>query len=368
MKLLVFPLDMDACSPMVSTARALEIDLVGASSVMRDAGLWAVDAFTRLPFVTDPQFDQAFQKLLAQHQITHVFTPHEGIWQHLARLELQFAASQSFTLCKPDPFSAFWGLYEPHEAWATVALGSQAAEWTGATQLAAPLSRACYASLHRQFLLTPGQCDDDKLLALCDIARTLAPGDMIEIGALWGRSAFALAYLAQRHRLGNLICIDPWHADDITDQGPQADMLKLEHHRIDIHSIFRAFLSAAALLDNLGYIRSTSEAAQPIFAKAQAAGHLDCPELGRLALSPQVSLIHIDGNHRYDHVKRDVELWLPSLCPGGWLLLDDYVWAFGDGPRRVGDELLHQPCFDQSFVCADTLFLRKADLADNTTT
>ena len=360
MKLLVFPLDIDACLPIVSAARALEIDVVGASSVMSDADRWAVDAFDQLPFVTDLQFDQAFQTLLAKHQISHVFTPHEGIWQHLSRLESHPAANHAFTLCKPDPFSTFWGLYEPHETWAAAASGSQAAEWIGSPQLTPPLSVASYAGLHRQFLLTPGQCDEEKLLALCDIARTLAPGDMLEIGSLWGRSAFALGYLAQRHRLGNLICIDPWDAGDITDQGTQAEMLKVEHHRIGIHNIFRAFLATAALLDNIGYIRATSEAAQPLFTQAQSKGQLDCPELGKLSLSPHIRLIHIDGNHRYDHVKRDVELWLPSLCPGGWLLLDDYVWAFGDGPRRVGDELLNLPCFDQSFVCADTLFLRKA--------
>jgi hypothetical protein len=25
------------------------------------------------------------------------------------------------------------------------------------------------------------------------------------------------------------------------------------------------------------------------------------------------------------------------MAPGGWVVFDDYVWAFGDGPQRVGD-------------------------------
>ena len=69
--------------------------------------------------------------------------------------------------------------------------------------------------------------------------------------------------------------------------------------------------------------------------------------------------MHIDANHRYDHVRRDIEIWSPYLAAGGWLLLDDYVWAFGDGPQRVGDELLGSPLYDSAFVSGDTLFLRR---------
>ncbi len=28
------------------------------------------------------------------------------------------------------------------------------------------------------------------------------------------------------------------------------------------------------------------------------------------------------------------------VMPGGWVVMDDYLWPFGDGPRQVGDELL----------------------------
>ncbi|MEW8469633.1 MAG: hypothetical protein AB2637_13960, partial [Candidatus Thiodiazotropha sp.] len=59
------------------------------------------------------------------------------------------------------------------------------------------------------------------------------------------------------------------------------------------------------------------------------------------------------------HVRQDLETWEPYVKPGGWVLLDDYHWAFGDGPKRAGDELLASGRFDHTFTLGDTLYLRK---------
>ena len=48
-------------------------------------------------------------------------------------------------------------------------------------------------------------------------------------------------------------------------------------------------------------------------------------------------MLHIDGNHAEPQVASDCELWTPHVVPGGWIIFDDYEWAFGDGPRRVAD-------------------------------
>jgi hypothetical protein len=186
---------------------------------------------------------------------------------------------------------------------------------------------------------------------------------MVEVGCLYGRSSLVLGFLAWRHDIGNLICVDPWRTDQLTDQGGQAVLLNTNRTIIDFESIFSIFLSTVAILENVGYIRATSEAAHSIYSAALRAGHLESPELGRITLSPRLSLVHIDGNHRYDHVRQDVALWSTHLAPGGWLLLDDYLWAFGDGPRRVGNELLESLLYDLAFVSGDTLFLRRARTA-----
>ncbi len=361
-RLLIFPLDLDSADAFIRVSAALGVEIIGASSAMTGPGGRAVNHFIRLPFVTDPAFDPALREALREYGITTIFAPHQVVWRHLDTLLRTAPDSYRFDLCKPDPLTATWQIFSLHEDWAAAAQFSTAPVWIGGSAIRPPLSRSCYAALHRQFLNTPGDSDEGKLHALCDIVRLLPPGDLLEVGCLYGRSAFALGYLASRHRIGNLVGVDPWNAAELTDQGTQAASLNVERVNIDLEQVFRIFLSTAAILDNVGYIRKTSEAARPIYEAARLSGHLDSPELGSIALSPHLSLLHVDGNHRYDHVWKDVESWSPYLVPGGWLLLDDYVWAFGDGPKRVGDELLDSLLYDTAFVSGDTLFLRRSNV------
>lgn len=362
-KLLIFPLDIDDADLFIRVASTLNIEIVGASSAMSGPGKKRVDHFVRLPFVTDTEFDAALEQAIKEHSITSIYAPHQGVWRHLDTLLRTSPNNFSFALCRPDPFTATLQLFAPHGDWAVSASASVIPDRIFSNvPIRTSLPRSCYAALHRQFLSIPGQCDEDKLLALCDIARLLPPGDLVEVGCLYGRSAFALGYLASRHKLGSLICVDPWNSAELTDQGSQASVLNAEHVNIDFQGIFRIYLSAVALLDNVGYIRKTSEAALPVYMEALKQGVLHSPELGSVPLARQLGLLHIDGNHRYDFVRKDVETWSPYLAPGGWLLLDDYVWAFGDGPRRVGDELLASPRYDSAFVSGDTLFMRRTEV------
>lgn len=362
--LLIFPLDIDDADDFIRVAKALDVEIVGASSAMAGPGDKAVDRFVRLPFITDPAFDQALLDTLERHAVTTVYAPHQGVWRHLDTCRKKDPGTFRFTLCAPDPFSARQQRFAPHEAWAVSMLsGDTFAGLAAPETIRPPLSHAGYAALHRQFLNIPGDSDIGKLRALCDIARLLPPGDLLEVGCLYGRSAFALGYLAGRYQLGNVICVDPWNTAELTDQGAGAAIINAElaNPDIDSETIFRVFLNAVAPLENVGYIRKTSEKAIGDYAAAIRSGSLDSPELGSIQLGGRLSLLHIDANHRYDHVRRDVELWSPYLAAGGWLLLDDYVWAFGDGPRRVGDELLDGRLYDSAFVSGDTLFLRRTD-------
>ena len=59
--ILIFPLDIDDADAFIRTAKALGLAVVGASSAMAGPGDKAVDGFIRLPFITDPAFDQALQ-------------------------------------------------------------------------------------------------------------------------------------------------------------------------------------------------------------------------------------------------------------------------------------------------------------------
>ncbi len=366
MRVLVFPLDMDKVIGFIKNANALNIEVVGASSVMNSGDDFKIHSFHKLPFVTDAGFEGMFFELITKHSITHVYTPHLAVWSCLSNLRKEYGESLTFSLCEPSPYDADWLDLQPSYKWAKDLLADDVVEQIelpGKVNVHNKLTKGQYASLHRQFLSISGQCDDLKLLALAHIFRVLPKGDLVEIGSFSGRSAFAIGWLASAYEIGNLVSVDPWDNNKLEDQGEGAEILNKELSKgsevIDLNKIFWSYIGAISLLDNVGYIKDISEKAIDDYKSASNVGFLDSPELGRVSLTGKISMLHIDGNHRYDYVCKDIDAWEPFVMPGGWILLDDYVWAFGDGPKRAGDELLLTEKFDVAFTMSDTLFLRK---------
>ncbi|MCG8670722.1 MAG: class I SAM-dependent methyltransferase [Pseudomonadales bacterium] len=366
MKILVFPLDIDSNKQFIEVANSLGIDVIGASSCMHGPQGFEVSEFIKLPFITEPDFEASFSRVLDNCNITHVHAPHTGVWTLLKKLKAENASFQQFKLCGPSPYQAHWLQFSSSYEWAQHLIQESFVdklELDESVDIKEPLKTGHYAALHKQFLSIPGQCDDLKLIAFAHIARVLPKGDLIEIGSLSGRSAFAIAWLAQRYNIGNLISIDPWSNEKTEDQGEQAAILNSELEQntdiIDFNRVFHGYVASVGLLDNVGYIRNVSAKAIESYRQAISEKQLNSPELGKVEIKGQISMLHIDGNHRYDHVCTDIATWEPYVSPGGWVLLDDYVWAFGDGPKRAGDELLNTGNFDIAFSMSDTLFLRK---------
>jgi len=365
-KLLIFPLDLDASKKFLATAKALNIRTIGASSVMCSAEDIDVDEFINLPFITDESFASALDDVINTFSITHIYAPHVGVWSHLHHLQKNRSVRYQFQLCEPSPYVADWHDFELCYIWSDKLLLDktvESLELGSSVETKPPLSRGQYTSLHKQFVQIPGQCDTDKLIALTHISRVLPKGDLVEIGSLYGRSAFAIAWLAQQHKIGNLISIDPWDNEKTDTQGKKAAILNsnLEPDRdiFDFEKVFWGYIGSVSLLNNVGYIRERSVEAIEYYKNASKAGFLNSPELGKISIGGKISMLHIDGNHRYDHVCKDIAAWEPSVMLGGWILFDDYIWAFGDGPKHAGDELLATGRFDIAFCLGDTLFLRK---------
>jgi len=357
-KLLVFPIDMSECEDYIRICNSLGISVYGASSEIFINNNLNLDGFVELPYVTMNDFNSSFTSAMNNYNFTHVYTPHQAVWWHLKNIKETL--NLNFFLCGIDPFSAISKIYSSHDIWSKKLFEQKNLINLPIDSKFKPfLEQSSYSILHKIFVNTPGQTDEEKLATLCEIYRILPKGDILEIGSLYGRSAFALGFLADKHNIGNLICIDPWY--NFEGQGESAEMLNSNQKIIDFDKVFEIFLSTVSLLNNVGYIRKASQDAISYYSAAVLKGELDSNELGKIKLANRISLLHIDGNHKYEHVKKDVEIWLKYLVPGGWLLLDDYLWAFGDGPKRLGDELLLSNEFDNSFVASDTLFLRRSN-------
>lgn len=81
---------------------------------------------------------------------------------------------------------------------------------------------------------------------------------------------------------------------------------------------------------------------------------------GHTEYTGQISILHIDGNHTYEDAKADVKSWEKFMVGGGWIIIDDYLWPYGDGPQRVGNEFLADNFdkIDTSFVMGGALFIQ----------
>jgi hypothetical protein len=84
------------------------------------------------------------------------------------------------------------------------------------------------------------------------------------------------------------------------------------------------------------------------------------PSFGATEYCGRISILHIDGNHSYDSAKADIESWGRFVIDGGWIVFDDYIWPFGDGPQRVGDEYLdsNRSRIATAFVMGSALFIQ----------
>jgi hypothetical protein len=344
------------------TARLLGARVIGASSVQPLPLLDEADECISLPFISDDGFDNALRHVLRTYGVTRLVTMHTGVWAHLARLARRDALVRE-VFCGPHPVQRQQEDFADSHAWAQRQAADDLAPSLGTPtrDVAPPLPVPVYASLHRGFLRTYGQCDVAKLEALCAIARVTPRGDVVELGVFFGRSAYALGRLAHAYGIGPTVGVDAWGRTGTTDQGPAAAVLNTSQSAYDQDAVFEAFVALATEVPGMTYLRAEAVAAAALYREAVHAGRLSAPGLGDVALTGGVSLLHVDANHRYDQVRLDVDAWEPMVQPGGWIVIDDYLWAFGDGPRRVGDALLARGDFSRAFTWGDSLFLCKQE-------
>jgi hypothetical protein len=188
-------------------------------------------------------------------------------------------------------------------------------------------------------------------------------GDVVEIGVLAGRSACVLALMAQSYGTGAVLAIDLWSSAEAVQRDSARNFQRMVEAWLPIlplENLFESFvvsLLPIAAPGRFNYLKQSSTAAHESW---QQTGHVETREFGSTGYRREISVLHIDANHDYERVREDCAVWLPHLLPGGWLILDDYVWIHGDGPRRVGDALLLERKCDirRAFVCGKALFVK----------
>lgn len=349
---LVFPAVNQAAIAYLSSARHRGEQVICAASVASDeiAAEWG--GLHRLPSIYDDDFERSFLSLVDGKLISRLYCPVASVHDFMRR----FLATRllDIELVGQSPIRQ---QVEQHRQ-----LMNRARRLFPLVELCADgapsLSLVELAGVLRQAWLIYGESNDDKLAAMIGIFADASAGDVVEIGSLMGRSAFVLLYLAWRYRIGPVLTIDPWKSGTaIQRKSPSEFQTLVDEWDFEVLSEGFFVNMVPFRSDDLAHMRLTSEAAYA----AYVSGERVLSSAGRaVEYSGRIAVIHIDGNHDYDCVKMDCMLWLERMLPVSWLILDDYIWAHGDGPYRVGNELLNeqQDRIERAFVCGKALFVK----------
>ncbi len=351
--ILVFPAGMPRALEYQHRSTAEGAELIGGSSLDYDPVRTSYPDWVTLPFVTSPDFSSALKKAIDQKNIGAIYTPNIVVWDFLSNSLKDIAPDVRLINRSPvEEMLADFGtaLKQAAAVYATdLPLGASSAPM-------AALSGTELASLYRHANAIPGMCDNDKLRALIEMFRTAGQGDVVEVGSWWGKSAFILSRLAKCYRIGALLCVDPWANEHLVQGEALVDKSSAV---IDAEQALQIFeINLLPYSDGqVNYLRMPSVAGAVQYAKSRA---VETASFGNTQYAGRIAVLHIDGNHAYPAVKADIESWTPMVMPGGWIVIDDYIWPYGSGPRISGDEYLsaNTHAIDVAFVMGSALFIR----------
>jgi predicted O-methyltransferase YrrM len=134
----------------------------------------------------------------------------------------------------------------------------------------------------------------------------MKPQVCVEIGSAQGRSACFTALGLSENGSGKLYAIDP-HIRTQWNDGPLTDTFKIINRN----------LKAGGYAGVVEIIRTTSDEAARNWTR-------------------KIDLLFIDGDHTYEGVKHDWELFSPFVRPFGLVIFHDTAWEFEqyNGRRR----------------------------------
>jgi GR25 family glycosyltransferase involved in LPS biosynthesis len=158
-----------------------------------------------------------------------------------------------------------------------------------------------------------GFCSVKKAKALTHLITKNKLQVIVEVGVLEGSSFLPQAIAVKQNGYGKIYAIDPWSRDE------SLTYTKDENHRyywgtIDHDKFYHNFLNHLKTYNVEEFVevlRGTSKSASQKF--------IPC----------SIDLIHIDGNHSEEQSYEDVQIYLPLIRHGGYILFDDVHWTDG---------------------------------------
>jgi hypothetical protein len=352
MTILVFPSCLEAGVRFADEAHQWRRRVIGASSLDVDPYASHYDAWEKLPFIVDENFFTALSALVERQQIDSIFTPHAPSFNFL-EAELPSRLPQ-LSLIGEGPYKT--QVRQMEEVLAKA--GHDLAAIGNLGIAATPLPLQFVAGLLLQMDRLYGQCSREKALAACAIMPSAVKGDVVEIGSMFGKSAYLFNRLASHCGIGGTLAIDPWDLEPSIQHDAPANIQDAPR-KWNWEIVHQGFLvnMLGCACPPFNYMRTTSADA---YARYCARPDVVSAEFGTTAFAGSIALLHIDGNHDEVAVAQDFDLWSTRLAPGAWIVFDDYHWPHGDGPRRVADRAVREygARVRRHFVAGGALFVQ----------
>lgn len=144
---------------------------------------------------------------------------------------------------------------------------------------------------------------------LINYIATDSPMNMVEVGCYSGESS---EIFLKSGKISHINCVDPWDDEMI------ASYLKNYTPMCIVESVFDSRLKMYE--DQFTKYKLTSIDASGLFE------------------DESFDFVYLDGNHEYESIKADIELWLPKIKSGGWLGGHDYYHTFPGVIKAVNEK------------------------------
>lgn len=350
---LVFPATHPDGRIYIAEALEREETVIAATSEHNSELSDEIAGMVYLPYVYESNFHDFFLSFVAKQNVTRIYAPVAAVHSWLSRFIVD--NKLSIRLIGESPIKREMGRFNR--------LMQKVTNYRSFIDECADgvcdLSNIEIASVFRMTGNIYGESNDQKIAAMMAIFSSAPKGDVIEIGSLVGKSASVLALMARRYKVGNVLAIDPWQKGAAT-QNDSPDNVKVHMVGEWDYEILPQNFSINIMPVGLGHFNFLRMESEKGFHTYQKNPHVTTDIFGTTSYTGSISVIHIDGNHDFDKVNLDCKLWLPLLDVHGWLILDDYIWAHGDGPYHVGNTLLSTRTaeIERSFVCGKALFIK----------
>lgn len=359
-RILVFPAGMPRSLAFLEHALAEGQWVIGSSSLGYDPVRERYPQWVYLPYITSTDFVQSLQRVINDFEIDGVYTPNPVVWNFLHRCINTLLPN--VTLINASPVASEVAPFRKALHFGQLIINNPLLLAAVCTPQSSISSLEISAIFHHADSI-PGMCDQEKIRALCELFRYCPEGDVVEIGSWWGKSAFVLARLAICYSVGKLLCVDPWSNAHLVQNDKKGLVDSVPVDADEALTIFQINLLPYGH-GAVNYLRLPSVNAAAIYRDRPV---VNTASFGETKYAGRIAVLHIDGNHSYVRAHSDVSAWADLVTPGGWIVIDDYIWPYGDGPQRVGDEFLaaNSAYIHCAFVMGSALFVQVLDKAQN---